>query len=172
MSIQRIRNSILIGSGILALASAGLLAGRLSAGAFPERAHSDGAPRIFGRIARATQALPDWRRRWPDLPAMDRALKEWNVKYILTETPRPIEETNDAEIAEAVDGILRLGDFREVGRYPVLQIIESDMQFGVGVSRFSTRTLSLYERVSPMTFNPVGAVPVRTHRIRITLPNE
>jgi len=139
--------------------------------ALEERGNRDRDISSFGRIARATQVLPDWHRRWPDVQAMDRALKEWNVKYILTETPRPIEETNDAEIAEAVDGILRLGDFREVGRYPVLQI-ESDLAFGVGVERFSTRTLSLYERGSSMIFNPVGAVPVRTHRIRVTVPND
>lgn len=59
MSIQRIRKSVLIGSGVLALAAAGLLAGRLSAGAFPERAHSDFAPRIFGRIARALDLTDD-----------------------------------------------------------------------------------------------------------------
>lgn len=135
--------------------------------AIEERGNRDRDIFSFGRIVRATQVLSGWRRRWPDFQAMDRALKEWNVKYILTETPRP--GRFDPEIAEAVDGILRLGDFREVGRYPVLRI-DSARPFGVGVGRLPTRTLSLYERVSPMTFNPEGAVPVRTHRIRITLP--
>ena len=63
MSIQRIRRSVLTGAGIAALAAAGLLAGRLSAGAFPERAHSGFGPRLFGRIARALDLTDDQKAR-------------------------------------------------------------------------------------------------------------
>lgn len=62
MSIQRIRKSFLMGAGVVALATAGLLAGRLSAGAFP-RGHADFAPRIFGRIARALDLSDDQKSR-------------------------------------------------------------------------------------------------------------
>lgn len=59
MSIQRFRKSVLAGAGILALAAGGLVAGRLSARAFPHRAHSEFAPRVFGRIARALDLSDD-----------------------------------------------------------------------------------------------------------------
>jgi Spy/CpxP family protein refolding chaperone len=59
VSIQRIRKSVLAGAGIVALAVGGLLAGRLSAGAFPQRAHSEFGPRLFGRIARALDLSDD-----------------------------------------------------------------------------------------------------------------
>lgn len=59
MSIQRIRKSVLAGAGILALAIGGLVAGRLSAGAFPQRTHSEFAPRVFARIARALDLTDD-----------------------------------------------------------------------------------------------------------------
>ncbi len=59
MTIQRIRKSVLAGAGILALAAGGLVAGRLSARAFPQRAHSEFAPRVFARIARALDLSDD-----------------------------------------------------------------------------------------------------------------
>ena len=59
MSIQRIRKSVLFASGVVAIAAAGLLAGRLSAGAFPERTHADGAPRIFRHLSRALDLSDD-----------------------------------------------------------------------------------------------------------------
>ena len=59
MSIQQIRKSVLVGAGIAVLGVAGLVAGRLSAGAFPRGAHSDFAPRIFGRIARELDLSDD-----------------------------------------------------------------------------------------------------------------
>ena len=59
MSIQRIRKSVLAGAGVLALAVGGLVAGRLSAGAFPQRAHSEFAPRVFARMARALDLSDD-----------------------------------------------------------------------------------------------------------------
>jgi Spy/CpxP family protein refolding chaperone len=63
VSIQRIRKSALIGVGIAALAVGGLLAGRLSAGAFPEKAYSGLGPRLFGRIARALDLSDDQKTR-------------------------------------------------------------------------------------------------------------
>ncbi len=51
MSIQQIRRSVLVAAGLVALAAAGLFAGRLSADAFPHRTKGDFAPRMFGRMA-------------------------------------------------------------------------------------------------------------------------
>jgi Spy/CpxP family protein refolding chaperone len=48
-----------MGLGIAALAAGGLLAGRLSAGAFPQRGHSEFGPRVFSRIARALDLSDD-----------------------------------------------------------------------------------------------------------------
>ena len=59
MSIQQIRKSVVVGAGIAVLGVAGLVAGRLSAGAFPGGGHSDFAPRVFGRIARALDLSGD-----------------------------------------------------------------------------------------------------------------
>ena len=59
MSIQKISKSAFVGAGIIVLALAGLAAGRLSAGAFPGRAHSDLGPRAFSRIARALDLSDD-----------------------------------------------------------------------------------------------------------------
>ncbi len=62
MTIQQIRKSVLVGAGIAVLGAAGLVAGRLSAGAFPGRGappHSDFAPHVFGRIARALDLSDD-----------------------------------------------------------------------------------------------------------------
>ena len=59
MSIQQIRKSVLAGAGIAVLGVAGLVAGRLSAGAFPPGAHSDFGPRTFSRIARALDLSDD-----------------------------------------------------------------------------------------------------------------
>jgi len=59
VSIQQIRKSVLVGAGIAVLAAAGLVAGRLSAGVFPGRAHSDFGCHVFGRIARALDLSDD-----------------------------------------------------------------------------------------------------------------
>jgi periplasmic protein CpxP/Spy len=59
VSLQRIQKSALLGVGIAALAAGGLLAGRLSAGAFPQRGHSEFGPRLFGRIASALDLTDD-----------------------------------------------------------------------------------------------------------------
>jgi Spy/CpxP family protein refolding chaperone len=52
-----------MGLGIAALAAGGLLAGRLSAGAFPQRGHSEFGPRVFSRIARALDLSDDQKTR-------------------------------------------------------------------------------------------------------------
>ncbi len=59
MSIQQIRKSVLVGAGIAILGTAGLVAGRLSAGVFPGGAHSDFGHHVFGRIARALDLSDD-----------------------------------------------------------------------------------------------------------------
>lgn len=53
MSIQKLRASILIAAGVAVIAVAGLFAGRLSAGAFPQHGRSDFGTRVFARISRA-----------------------------------------------------------------------------------------------------------------------
>jgi Spy/CpxP family protein refolding chaperone len=61
MSIQQIRKPVLMAAAAIALAVAGLLAGRLSADAFPHGARSGGdhALRVFARIARALDVSDD-----------------------------------------------------------------------------------------------------------------
>jgi Spy/CpxP family protein refolding chaperone len=60
MSIDKIRRSVLIVAGAGAVAVAGLLAGRLSAGAFPDRhAHGDFAPRLFSQVSQALDLTDD-----------------------------------------------------------------------------------------------------------------
>lgn len=63
MSLQRVRKSALIGAGIAVLAAGGLLAGRLSAGAFPRGGHSEFGPRLFGRIARTLDLSDEQKAR-------------------------------------------------------------------------------------------------------------
>lgn len=59
MSIGDIRKPVLAVAAALTLAGAGLLAGRLSADAFPHGSRADHAPRIFARIARALDLSDD-----------------------------------------------------------------------------------------------------------------
>jgi len=58
MSIQKLRTSILVAVGIGVIAAAGLLAGRLSAGAFPHHMHADLATR-FDHVSRALSLTDD-----------------------------------------------------------------------------------------------------------------
>ena len=63
MSLQRIQKSAALGVVIVALAAGGLLAGRFSAGAFPQGGHSGFGPRVFGRIARDLDLSGDQKAR-------------------------------------------------------------------------------------------------------------
>jgi len=67
MSIKTIRKSILVAAGIAALGAAGLLAGRLSAGAFPRRMHGDFAQHMFGRVSRALDLTDDQKSKIKDV---------------------------------------------------------------------------------------------------------
>ena len=103
----------------------------------------------YGSMLRAGQLLRKWHDRWADPRAIDASLRDWNVKYIATETPRPIDlGAGDHVIASAVDGVLALGTFREVRQWPI---------HWPG-HKIDVRTLRLYERIEPMTFVP-GAIP-------------
>lgn len=114
----------------------------------------------FGHILRAGQILNGWRDKWPDLHSLDAALRGWNVKYILTETPCPINErAGEHLIAEAVDGLVSGGGFREVGRWPAYWTSKSVPE----------RTLILYERRGPMVFSEEAAWPLRLARMKFTL---
>ena len=99
MSIQRIRKSALIGAGILALAIGGLLAGRLSAGAFPEKAHSGLGPRLFGRIARALDLSDDQKARIKTLLKAHATEIETQMKASATAR----RAVHDAVLAQPVD---------------------------------------------------------------------
>ncbi|HKF44524.1 MAG TPA: Spy/CpxP family protein refolding chaperone [Thermoanaerobaculia bacterium] len=59
MSIQQIRKSVLIAAGIVVLGIAGLVAGRLSAGAFPGHGKGDPAFRMFHHMAEALDLTDD-----------------------------------------------------------------------------------------------------------------
>ena len=63
MSLQRIQRSAVFGVVIVVLAAGGLLAGRFSAGAFPQRSHSGFGPRVFSRIARDLDLSADQKAR-------------------------------------------------------------------------------------------------------------
>jgi Spy/CpxP family protein refolding chaperone len=59
VSIQQIRRSVLIVAGVVALGVAGLLAGRLSAGALPGHGKGDFALRMFRHMSRALDLTDD-----------------------------------------------------------------------------------------------------------------
>ena len=99
----------------------------------------------YGRIVRAGQVLANWRDQWSSAAELDASLKRWNVKYIATEVPRPIDVgARDDVVASGVEAVLALGTYRVVRNWPV---------YWAGHS-VDERTLLLYERVEPMTFNP------------------
>jgi Spy/CpxP family protein refolding chaperone len=59
VSIQQIRKSVLIAAGLTVLGLAGLLAGRVSAGAMSGRGHRDSATRMFKHISEALDLSQD-----------------------------------------------------------------------------------------------------------------
>jgi Spy/CpxP family protein refolding chaperone len=59
VSIQQIRKSVLIAVGLAALGIAGLLAGRISAGAMPGQGHRDSAMRMFRHMSEALGLTDD-----------------------------------------------------------------------------------------------------------------
>jgi hypothetical protein len=115
----------------------------------------------FGRIVRAIQLFNPANDVPSDPVDLARSLREWNIKYILTETPRPIDKrAGDDRVAEIVDGILAGNDYRVMRTYAV----QSDSE------RYPRRELVLYVRSRPMSLNPTGAPPILTGRIPIDLP--
>jgi Spy/CpxP family protein refolding chaperone len=68
MSIDKIRKSVLIVVGAGAVAIGGLLAGRLSARAFPQdHAHGDFAPRLFAQVSQALELTDDQKVKIKDV---------------------------------------------------------------------------------------------------------
>jgi Spy/CpxP family protein refolding chaperone len=68
MSIDKIRKSVLIIVGAGAVAVVGLLAGRLSAGAFPDKhSHGDFAPRLFAQVSQALDLTDDQKTKIKDV---------------------------------------------------------------------------------------------------------
>ena len=99
MSLQRIQKSALLGVLIAALAVGGLLAGRLSAGAFPQRGHSEFGPRIFGHIARALDLSGDQKARIKTILKTHASEIETQMKA----SAAARQAVHDAVLAEPVD---------------------------------------------------------------------
>lgn len=99
MSLQRIQRSALIGTAIAALAVGGLLAGRLSAGAFPQKSHGVFGPRLFGRISRALNLTDDQKTR------IKAVLKSHasEIETQLRASAAARQALNDAVLAQPVD---------------------------------------------------------------------
>ena len=109
----------------------------------------------FGRVLRAGQVFRHWQQRFPNLQDLAASVKDWNVRFILTETPRVLDPwAGDLEIAHVVDGLLATEEFRPVHTYPVR----------LNSSRHPERTLTLYERIEPVSFNANARPPIRTRR--------
>src|ERR1700682_2498007 len=68
MSIRQLRRSALVAAGVVALAAAGMFAGRLSADAFPHSGHGGSLPRMFGRIAQALDLTADQKAPIKNVP--------------------------------------------------------------------------------------------------------
>jgi len=128
-------------------------------------------PNIFdhGSIYRADQLLSGWKSRWKNAAALAASLKKWNVKYILVEWPTPmIEQRGDMEAKEAIDAVIAIQEFKEVRQYAVNL---TDPRYPVRILRFEVprRTLHLYERIEPMTFNPGSVPPLHPKRVNFTI---
>ena len=67
MSIRQIRRSVLIAAGVVALGLAGLLAGRVSAGAMNAHGRGDFAFRMFRHMARALDLTDDQKAKIKDV---------------------------------------------------------------------------------------------------------
>ncbi len=114
----------------------------------------------FGRIVRAKHIKRHLRDQASAPDALADLLGDWNIKYILTETPRPIDLlVGDDEIARLVDGLVAGDHYVEVRRYPVR----------LPTGELPVRTMVLYERVGHMVFNPDAAPPLDLGRIGLTM---
>jgi protein CpxP len=67
MTIRRVRTSILTAAAIVALAVGGLLAGRLSADAFPHGGRGDFPTRMFSRMSKALDMTADQQAQVKDI---------------------------------------------------------------------------------------------------------
>ena len=99
MSLQRIQKSALLGLAIAALAAGGLLAGRISAGAFPQEGHSGFGPRVFGRIARDLDLSGDQKARIKSILKAHASEIETQMKA----SAAARQAVHDAVLAQPVD---------------------------------------------------------------------
>ncbi|MFO0839386.1 MAG: glycosyltransferase family 39 protein [Phycisphaerae bacterium] len=113
----------------------------------------------FGGIARADQvvsaAAPE---KWT--PAeFSAALKRWNVRFIMTETPRSsLMSENSERIESTISALLETGDYQVIARFPIrLERKPFD------------REVLLYERVEAMQLNPGARPPVKPRRVPMNL---
>lgn len=125
----------------------------------------------FGRVLRANQLLRDWSQRWPDADAVSAALVEWNVKFLLIESPTPLDKQgSDAAVMALLDD-LAAREFKVVAEYPVDL---TGRRYPIRISRneHPLRTLRVYERIAPMIFNPDADPPIRPQRVPMTISGQ
>lgn len=84
---------------IVALAAGGLLAGRFSAGAFPQEGHSGFGPRVFGRIARDLDLSGDQKTRIKSILRAHASEIETQMKA----SAAARQTVHDAVLAQPVD---------------------------------------------------------------------
>ncbi len=123
----------------------------------------------FGRIIRANQLLRDWKDNFGSAEELAKKLKSWNVKYVLRESPSPLnEQAGQVSTAEALDALLAQSAFRAIRTYPV-EI--RDIGFPVKIARNTHphRTITLYERIEPMGFNPNAAPTIKPRRVPVSI---
>lgn len=128
--------------------------------AVEERARHEGADIYsFGSIIRAKQVLSGWTKRWHTVDALTQAVKHWNVKCILTESPKSIDQlAGDSVVQQAMQHILDTNEFKPIRTY----LVNLDPRY-----RHPRRTMTLYERIEPIEFNPNALPPVHTGRIPV-----
>lgn len=122
----------------------------------------------FGRILRASQVLRGGSGRWPDAAGVSVALKEWNVKYLLIESPSPFDpHSDDARIAGLLEE-LAAREFTAVAKYPV-DLTAPRWPVRISRNDHPHRTLRLLERTEAMEFNPAADPPIRPKRVDLTI---
>lgn len=122
----------------------------------------------FGRILRANQVLWDWPQRWPDATAVSAELVEWNVKFLLIESPAPLDNQGSEAAIQALLDDLAAREFKLVAEYPV-DLTERRWPVRISNNDFPHRKLRLFERTAPMEFNPKADPPISPQRIPMTI---
>lgn len=126
----------------------------------------------WGRFLRAEQVVRPEDGDWPSVSELGKLLRKWNVKLILVEykKDRPLTES-DKPLARLIGDLVASEEFRMVQQYEVAVPIDDTWRTLEHTMWHSPpsrdRTLVLYERTSPLPWNPSGGPtirPVRTGR--------